>query len=274
MICVPIVEFEVNDEMKSVTAKLPRQAVVLIHGIGEQRPMETLRAFVASLLESQASPESTGEKDVTYHSKPDTISDSYELRRFKLRRVEPSTESAGINTEWPETDFYEYYWAHHMYGTTISHVFAWLKRVLVLSIPFLRFGETKYLRLRIISWVIWSFLAIAFLLAIFLGVKSNWNFGTIVKAGTAATVIVFFRYVFRIIVPPILSDIVGDAARYFDVNPKNVARRYDILRGGVAMLRKLHDEYDEQGDEIMYRYGRIVLIGNSLGQGDCALKGI
>ena len=28
----------------------PRQAVVLIHGIGEQRPMETLRDFVAALL--------------------------------------------------------------------------------------------------------------------------------------------------------------------------------------------------------------------------------
>jgi hypothetical protein len=28
----------------------PRQAVVLIHGIGEQRPMDTLRAFVAALL--------------------------------------------------------------------------------------------------------------------------------------------------------------------------------------------------------------------------------
>jgi len=39
-----------------------RQAVVLIHGIGEQRPMDTLRSFVSGL----------GFK--TYHSRPDRLS--------------------------------------------------------------------------------------------------------------------------------------------------------------------------------------------------------
>ncbi len=43
----------------------PRQAVVFIHGIGEQRPMETLRRFVQALLPGGA-----------YYSKPDEISDS------------------------------------------------------------------------------------------------------------------------------------------------------------------------------------------------------
>ena len=40
-------------------------------------------------------------------------------------------------------------------------------------------------------------------------------------------------------------DFIGDAARYFDVTPKNVARRYDILRGGIQLLKDLHEDRDE-----------------------------
>ena len=62
-----------------------------------------------------------------------------------------------------------------------------------------------------------------------------------------------------------LLDVVGDAARYLDVAPKNVARRYDILRGGIGLLQKLHEEHDENERGIKYRYGRVVLVGHSLG---------
>ena len=82
--------------------------------------MGTLRAFVAAFL-----------KDGTYHSKPDTLSDSYELRRLKLRRIIPKDPGAeSLNSDWPETDFYEYYWAYQMYGTTLSHVTNWLWRIM------------------------------------------------------------------------------------------------------------------------------------------------
>jgi pimeloyl-ACP methyl ester carboxylesterase len=59
--------------------------------------------------------------------------------------------------------------------------------------------------------------------------------------------------------------VAGDAARYLDINPKNISRRYDIIRGGVDILRKLHTDRDERGDDVMYRYGRVVLVGHSLG---------
>lgn len=54
---------------------------MLIHGIGEQRPMATLRAFVKWLLPAH-------DKSDDYYSKPDQISDLYELRRIKLKRLE------------------------------------------------------------------------------------------------------------------------------------------------------------------------------------------
>jgi pimeloyl-ACP methyl ester carboxylesterase len=63
----------------------------------------------------------------------------------------------------------------------------------------------------------------------------------------------------------VFTDFAGDAARYLDANPKNVSRRYDIVRGGVAMLRKLHTDCDEEAGFVMYRYGRVVLLGHSLG---------
>ena len=115
----------------------PRQAVVLIHGIGEQRPMETLKGFVAALL-----------CDHPYYSKPDVVSDSYELRRFKLRR--DALEG------WPETDFYEYYWAHQMYGTTWSHVLHWFLRVMKRGGRFLGAKPTPYPRLRFFARISWG----------------------------------------------------------------------------------------------------------------------
>jgi len=46
--------------------RIKRQAVLVIHGIGEQKPMETLRSFVSAVLPGEG-----------VFSKPDTISLSY-----------------------------------------------------------------------------------------------------------------------------------------------------------------------------------------------------
>src|SRR6185436_5005644 len=76
----------------------PRQALILIHGIGEQRPMETLRGFVDAVLNQGPS---TSLADAKYYSKPDMLADNLELRRLV---------SAGGRDD--RTDFYEFYWAH------------------------------------------------------------------------------------------------------------------------------------------------------------------
>ena len=84
-----------------------RKAVLVIHGIGEQKPMETLRKFVKSVL-------NPGEM---YYSAPEKMSDNIEMRRLK-------------GTNQRKVDFYEYYWAHLMEGTKLSHVFSWLWNLL------------------------------------------------------------------------------------------------------------------------------------------------
>jgi hypothetical protein len=65
-----------------------RQAVVVIHGIGEQRPMDTLRSFVSNVVGH----------NYQVLGKPDRISDSLELYRL----------SAHKQGDIPRTDFYEF----------------------------------------------------------------------------------------------------------------------------------------------------------------------
>ena len=232
----------------------PRQAVVLIHGIGEQRPMATLRAFVEWLLPSHG-------KNHDYYSKPDQISGSFELRRIKLKR---SSEQS-LNLDWPETDFYEYYWAHQMHGTTILHVVRWLSRVTGAAWRHRRSKEVRWVFRRgcreplivvglaaLIALVGWVLLVMPWL-------------GALKAASLAAAALGLVWWGVRMVGTFAVLGVVGDAARYLDVHPSNVARRYDILRHGVSMLRKFHEDHDELAGEVRYRYGRVVLVGHSLG---------
>ncbi len=72
-----------------------RTAVVIVHGMGEKRPMETLDGFAKTALR----PCSTqGEKEWDYHPLPTDITDTYEARRFASAQAE----------------IYEYHWSFLM----------------------------------------------------------------------------------------------------------------------------------------------------------------
>ena len=88
------------------------QAVVIIHGIGEQHPMETVRAFAEAVLPE---PEQGGEK---YFVRPDPLSESFELRKLQ-------------NRSQPRTHFFEYYWAYKVEGTKLSHILSWLVSTII-----------------------------------------------------------------------------------------------------------------------------------------------
>jgi len=122
----------------------PRQAVVIIHGIGEQRPMDTLRGFVKAVTRKAG----IRKEDVSRRalSKPDYISPTLELRRMAV----PGNDRPWTPGDWVSTDFYELYWAHMMTGTSWHHVTAWAGTLL------LRWPWTVPSRLRVpwtISWI-------------------------------------------------------------------------------------------------------------------------
>lgn len=215
--------------------RVRKQAVVIIHGIGEQRPMATMRSLVYTLL---------GERQ---YSKPDRMTGSHELRR--LRALEP----LDLGDRWLETDFYELYWAHEVRGTGLGSVLLWL---VGLFFQPLKPGHVQRRRIRTMK-VVASLLSVLLLV----GAMMVWRFradimgfpligGLLIVAG-----IVGIPTILGIILKPVV-DVVGDAARYLSPRPENVQARHNIRAAGLALLEQLHeDPYID----------RVVVIGHSLG---------
>jgi hypothetical protein len=205
-----------------------RQAVVLIHGIGEQRPMSTVRGFVKAVL-GEGTP---GEP--SYWSKPDRMSQSFELRRLRSR---------GRSS----TDFYEYYWAYNLYGTKLRDVLAWL-RVTVLR----RWRDVPPGARSL--WLLAQLLVLSVVVALALGGGSAWQawYGGLRQASIASlglsAVLLLLQYA--------AIDYLGDAARYLSPAPRNIRLRQKIRGEAIALLRALHASGE---------YDRIVLVGHSLG---------
>ncbi len=211
-----------------------KQAVLLVHGIGEQRPMDTLRGFVRAVwatdsgLHHQFSPP-------TVWSKPDTVSGSYELRRL----------TTGQNRAGIRTDFFEFYWAHLMEGTQVGHVLSWA-RILLLRWPWNVPGNL------IGVWVL-LVVSIGAVAGLVLYNQSLPESDKLVRlpvwlstlGGLALSALVGF----------LVIQVIGDAARYLHPSPPNIKRRQEIRSKGMELLRQLHGA----------DYRRIVLVGHSLG---------
>ncbi len=203
------------------------QAVVIIHGIGEQRPMSTLRGFVEAVL--PPAPDG-GEK---YFSKPDILSESFELRKLQDRSQ-------------PRTHFFEYYWAYKVEGTTYGQVWSWLSMLLFrrpVSVP---------RQLRSLWWLSWLLIAVA-AGASALGLTDPLRQATerlpafLVSLGSLGLLA---------LVQTVVLGFIGDAARYLSPQPRNIKLRQAIRSDGIKLLRRIHEEG---------RYDRIILVGHSLG---------
>lgn len=220
--------------------KEKKQAVVLIHGIGEQVPMDTLRGFVEAVWVTDKGTRNeraeTSEQKMAQvaWSKPDEISGDFELRR--ITTVE--------NREGKRTDFFEFYWAHLMEGTTLSHVGAWVK-VLLMRSP--RRVPQQLLGLWIALWML-VLMGLAGLTA-----KAA---GWLPEEGNGIWWMGFVWLLIGGTVVGLFVNVAGDAARYLHVAPANIAIRRRIREAGIELLEKLH----KSG-----KYDRIVLVGHSLG---------
>jgi hypothetical protein len=201
------------------------QAVIIIHGIGEQRPMQTLRSFVDSVL---SEPEQGGEK---YFSKPDRLSNLFELRKLQDRSQ-------------PRTHFFEYYWAYHVEGTTLGHIRAWLATLL------LRKPKTVPSKLRALWFMSWLLLIIAVVAAVSAGGRiPDFPAGLPlwVSGISAALFGLIHGFVFLF---------VGDVARYLTPLPSNIKLRQAIRAEGINLLKRIHEQEE---------YDRVILVGHSLG---------
>jgi hypothetical protein len=211
-----------------------KQAVLLIHGIGEQRPMDTLRSFVKTVWSTDTSVQRNQAEGAGIWSKPYPLSQDFELRRLTT-----AENKSGIRT-----DFFELYWAHLMRGTKVAHLIAWARALLW------RKPSSVPRHLWLAYWTIWLLVIIGVALACH---------GAAVKAAGGSGVPVWLSFAFSLVVVPtvmsILLNVVGDAARYLHVAPPNVDCRRAIRGLGVRVLRSLHRR----------DYDRIIVVGHSLG---------
>lgn len=198
---------------KETQKKRHTQAVIVIHGMGEQRPMDTIRGFVDAVLPEPP----PGEEK--FYSRPDALSESFELRVLQ-------------NRSQPRTHFYEYYWAYKVSGTTFSHISSWLSTLLLRS----PWRVPKQLRpLWALSWSLLLAVIVAVALGFFERITQSM---TILISGIAAGL-------FGVLQTIVLT-FIGDVARYLSPAPGNIKLRQDIRADGIRLLKKIQEsgEYD------------------------------
>jgi hypothetical protein len=89
--------------------------VVIVHGMGEHRPGDALNGFINAGLPADGS----GRR--LFYSRPDTVTDSFEARRY----IAPATAAR------PQTEFFEYHWAHLMRGNRLDDLWPTFRRMLL-----------------------------------------------------------------------------------------------------------------------------------------------
>lgn len=222
-----------------------RTAVVIIHGMGEHRPLETLNGFINAGL-----PPVGGRRQ--FYSRPDGITDSYESRRY----LAPRQPTTGDPEVYAQTEFFEYHWAYMMQGNRFSDLLTTSRRLLF-SLP-----TRVPLGLRILWIVFWALIALALWMFLW-GPWSDLEFSagplpevlieTLLGAGVGAIVVAWL-----ISVPLhnwITSSFV-DVVRYLDTSPRSYAVRREIRKGLVDLLAGL---------TVSDRYDRIIIVAHSLG---------
>lgn len=225
-----------------------RQAVVVIHGMGEQLPLSTLTRFIDTAL----APGADGRR--TYYSRPESVTGSFESRRFLAPR-EPSPGEPEIHAQ---TDFFEYHWADKMQGNRLDDLWPTFRKVLVQP-P--RRVPRGLLGVWLLAWLaiaaaMWAVVA-GPLNGKILGEDDVLEavIGALISGGLTAAVV---SYLMSRVLPRWLTASFVDVVRYLDTSPRSYAVRREIRQGLVEMLQALHASTTP-------RYDRVVLVAHSLG---------
>lgn len=119
-------QFHSREEQEGAQPGGARNAILIIHGIGEQHPLQTLDQFARGLrlaLNAEHFPE--GE-------------DAYRVIHRQVTYLTPKAQEPWLENyialeagdDKPKFDIYEFYWAHHMTGqASISDIKSWVGEV-------------------------------------------------------------------------------------------------------------------------------------------------
>lgn len=215
-----------------------RIAVVVVHGMGSQFPMDTLSGFVDAVKPEQS----------VLFSSPNRITDEKETRRLSFNSA--------------PYDFYEYYWAHYVEDPGFTAVIKWAFSLIFLKTPSARLQpHMKWVRSFIIATLL-AIAGIAFLLYYFF----KDNISTILSFtlfGTSVFVIV--KLLWSIVSSTVvgrINDSVGDVIKYTVPSPENIATREKIRKSGIELLKNLHEAKTDSGQQ---KYSKVIVVAHSLG---------
>ncbi len=222
-----------------------RQAVVIVHGMGEQRPLETLNEFIGAALGADR-----GGKRLFY-SRPDQVVDSYESRRY----LAPAAHNDAGEIR-AQTEFFEYHWAHLMQDNRLDDLWPAFRRMLLAPPWYVPAG------LRVLWAIFWALLIASVLLFLSLRPDLALDLGQITLVDILKAVVggglsaILLTYVLTRWLPSWLTSSFVDVIRYLDTSPRSYEVRRDIRAGIIDLLQGLHADG---------RYQRIVIIAHSLG---------
>ena len=211
-----------------------RAAVVVVHGMGEKRPLETFDGFVRTALHSH-----DGKWD--YRSRPPEVTDTYEARRY----VAPG----GI-------EFFEYHWPFMMTAGRYAGVAPTALRLFLRrpgNVPDALLGVWRRVWIVIVA----ALLLIPILFVSGYALNSDvpaWIIGLTISA----VVLIFWFGLYRMLARALVNKKTAplvDSARYLDPSPSSYAARRAVRGGLVDLLHDLHED----------GYPRIVVVAHGVG---------
>ncbi|TMP24393.1 hypothetical protein CWB99_22500 [Pseudoalteromonas rubra] len=212
-----------------------RTAVVVIHGIGEQKPMATIRGFVKEIWKNHP-----GKNQTHFWNKPTEYFQTFDHRTLVgYSKNEHGELSADV-------DFHEYYWAHQTAGTSTGQLKSWFMGLMLSA-------RSRYSNhpttLQPLWSVFWGLLVMTGLVYAYL----NYTLDIDTALPNVVTAAGYFVVAFLL---SHTTRYLGDAARYTRASPDNIKVRKAIRQEAFDLLLSLQNSG---------KYKRIILVGHSLG---------
>lgn len=232
-------------EGKTRPSRPGKRAVILVHGMGEQVPLETIRAFADALWAQDAAVparEATEPLNPVWTT-PDLRDGAREMARLTTRglRLPPDGRPG------QRTDFIEFYWADLATSNSWDHLKDWFAYLLW------RWPWTVPRGVLPVWWTLWGAVA---LFGVAAGGLALHGAGVIALAPATKTAFTLLGLALAVVTPAFLVPYFGDVARYVRAKPANIAVRAGIRRRGIDLLRQISNDPG---------YERIILVAHSLG---------
>ena len=229
-----------SDTQTAAKRRPTRTAVVVVHGMGEQLPLDTMYRCVRTALAKV-----DGQRK--YYSRPERLTESFEARRCLAPRIPRQGDLVQGHVE-----FYEYHWSYLMTDNKLSDLVPTTRRLLLRPVWKVPAGLRGAWCL---AWLLLAGLGFAAYLIARKGVD-DWTVAGVAAAllGEGAAAFLAVRVVHAL--AGSVTRTFVDVVRYLDRSPRSYARRREIRKGMVDLLQALHDKD---------RYSRVIVVAHSLG---------